>query len=285
MAVKTWLRTQLQGFSSEKPLLFARFLRKLPALWRQELAMAEHQGSHANRIFIRGDDGCYPIYAAEDTSSDQGSYIRTYTLFCHQANAWYMHNELQNFLHTAKGFKRFADVGSAEGFYSALFASMHPGEAEILSIDCGSTTGCIPAHSLNVREQNRKAFAPKRWDYAKAFITGSDKQAPSFELPADCQVQRLTEVLQQQNFIPELMKFDIESSEYDALLDPATLDYLQEHQPTLIIEVHNKELSERQLKFQDVLDRLAKLDYAVTAYDDRNFLEIENAHVVMSPGR
>ena len=75
MAVKTWLRTQLQGFSSEKPLLFARFLRKLPALWRQELAMAEHQGSHANRIFIRGDGGCYPIYAAEDTSSDEGSYI------------------------------------------------------------------------------------------------------------------------------------------------------------------------------------------------------------------
>ena len=96
---------------------------------------------------------------------------------------------------------------------------------------------------------------------------------------------RLTEVLQQQNFIPELMKFDIESSEYDALLDPATLDYLQEHQPTLIIEVHNKELSERQLQFQDVLDRLATLNYAVTAYDDRNFLEIENAHVVLSPGR
>ena len=112
MAVKTWLRSQLQGFSSDKPLLFARFLRKLPALWRQELAMAEHQGSHANRIFIRGDDGCYPIYAAEDTSSDQGSYIRTYTLFCHQANAWYMHNELQNFLRTAKGFKRFADAVS-----------------------------------------------------------------------------------------------------------------------------------------------------------------------------
>ena len=277
------LARNLLSQTNGQALLLARFIRKLPALWRQEQAMAQHQGSHSNRIFIKGTDHneFYPIYSPEDRDTTAGSYIRTYSLFCHQANAWYMRNELNNFINEARKVSSLADIGSAEGFYSALFASMHPGSAQILSVDCGSSTGCIPEHSQSVLKQNSAAFSPKRWDYVKAFITGPQKQRPSFSLPQDCQVTTLPELFEAQNFHPQLIKLDIESSEFDALEDPAMLRYLQEHKPCLIIEVHNLELSQRGLKFDTPLQKLNQAGFEVCAFDVPNYLEAGNCHVVI----
>ena len=265
-------------------LLLARFIRKLPSLWRQEQAMAQHQGSHSNRIFIKGtlQSEYYPIFSPEDRNPKSGSFIRTYSLFCHQANAWYMRKELTNFIKYARQFTRFADIGSAEGFYSALFASMHPRRAEILSVDCGSETGCIPLHSQSVIQQNSEAFKPKNWKYTKAYITGPEKKTPEFSLPLDCQIATLAEILEQEKFDPEIIKLDIESSEFDALGDSAMLRYLSTNRPILIVEVHNLELRQRGLRFAETLDKLKHIGYKVEDYDTPDYLKSDNCHVVLS---
>jgi hypothetical protein len=275
------VRQAIERLGGHQALLLARFIRKLPALWREERCRAQHQGKpwSDNRIFVAGDNAYFPIYCPDDLAADQGSYLRTYNIFTHHANAWYMRREVRNFIRYASKARRFADVGSAEGFYSALFASMHGRNAEILSIDCGSTTGCNPKHSLIVREQNRQVFQPSRWDYLQAFVTDRNLQHPNFPLPSETRIATLSELFRSAGFDPDLIKFDIESSEYEVLID--SLDVLQESRPTLIIEVHNEILEQRQLTFKPVLKRLQDIGYRVVAYDDPDYLKAGNCHVVL----
>lgn len=279
--LKSTARAALQTIGGGQALLFVRFLRKLPSLWIQEQCAAKHRGEpwSDNRIFVQGDGDYYPIYCPDDLTNPQGGYLRTYNIFCHQASAWYMRREVCNFIRYAKRARRFADVGSAEGFYGALFASIHGANAEILSVDCGSETGCNPFHSPIVIEQNRDAFGPARWDFVKAFVTDSRKRPPSFALPEDCMVATLPEVLADAEFIPDLIKFDIESSEHEVLLD--SLAYLQDHKPVLIVEVHNEFLVKRGLEFRPVLAALRNIGYCVVAWDDSDYLKADNCHVVM----
>ena len=116
-----------------------------------------------------------------------------------------MRREVHNFIRYAKRAKRFADVGSAEGFYSALFTSIHGSQAEILAIDCGSITGCNPSHTPIVIEQNRKIFLPKRMDYVKAFVTNEQRLPPDFELPVYCRIDTLPSICEASGFVPDLI--------------------------------------------------------------------------------
>lgn len=276
-------RRTVQTLGGGEALLLARFIRKLPALWRQERCTNKHRGQpwSDNRIMVAGEGSqeFFPIYSPDDLNHPEGGFLRTYNVFCHQANAWYMRREVYNFIRYAKRASRFADVGSAEGFYSALFASIHGSQAEIVSIDCGSDAGCNPAHAPIVIEQNRRAFSPKRWDYIKAFITDAQYLPPAFELPGDCQITTLPDVLEAAEFSPDLIKFDIESSEYEVLLDSRV--WLQSARPTLIIEVHNEILERRSLNFRSVLQLLQEVGYRVVAYDQRDYLRAGNCHIVM----
>lgn len=282
-SLNTLVRHRLQHLAGEDALLFVRFLRKLPALWRQERCIAQH--GHLpwsdNRIVVPGEEkgDFYAIFSPDDLSRPEGQYLRTYNLFCHHASAWYMRREVRNFIHYAKGVSRFADVGSAEGFYSALFASMHRAKAEILSIDCGSLEGCNPDHSRLVLEQNAAVFLPRRWHYIKAFVTDSQRQPPAFPLPADCRIDTLPSLLEQASFDPELIKLDIESSEHGVLLD--SLGWLALHKPVLIIEVHNALLAPRGLSFKPVLQQLQAIGYQVVDWDDPDYLKAGNCHVVL----
>ena len=266
--------------SSSNLILFIRFLKKIPSLWNQELAKSRHLKLNwaPNRIIVKGLNDYYEIYSPEPKSK-YGSTLRTYNIFVNQASAYWMRNEVQNFIRYAKKFNKFADIGSAEGFYSALFASIRKSNAEILSVDCGSTFGCNPMHSILLRNQNSDIFKPKRWDFSKSFVTSNSLKKPDFELPEDCKITTLTQLFNEEDFHPEIIKFDIESSEYEVLLD--SLDYLFEKKPTLIIEVHNAIFEKRKLNFEFVLEKLFNLGYKIVAYDDKNYLKIWNSHIVL----
>lgn len=276
------IRQAMITVGGNEGLLFARFIRKLPALWREERCAAQNRSMpwSDNRILVAGEKNeFFPIHSPDDLTHSQGGYLRTYNIFCHQANAWYMRREAINFIRYAKKARRFADVGSAEGFYSALFASIHGRQAEILSIDCASTTGCNPAHTPILIEQNKQVFTPRRWDYIKAFVTNAERHHPNFELASDCKIETLPIICETANFSPDLIKLDIESSEYEVLLD--SLQWLQRLKPTLIVEVHNEFLVARNLKFLHVLQKLKTVGYEVVDYDHRDYLTAGNCHIVM----
>ena len=270
----------LNNLSLSNLIIFLRFLKKIPSLWHQELAKSRHSRFNwaPNRVIVKGSNDYYEIYSPEPKSK-YGSTIRTYNIFVHQASAWWMRNEVENFIKYAKKFNKFADIGSAEGFYSALFASIKKSNAEILSVDCGSSFGCNPMHSILLKKQNSDIFKPKRWDFSKSFVTSNSLEKPDLELPEDCKITTLTQLFNEEDFHPELIKFDIESSEYEVLLD--SLDYLFEKKPTLIIEVHNEMFKRRKLNFGFVLEKLFNLGYKIVAYDYKNYLEIWNSHIVL----
>jgi FkbM family methyltransferase len=270
---------------SQQMIDLARFTRSIPSLYRQ-YQCSQHQSKmdwEPNRIFIEYKGSFLPIYSPEDLGTtedlDKGGYLRTYNIFCHQATAWYMRKEVINFIRYALPAKRFADVGAAEGFYSALFASLHGSEAEILSVDCGSEAGCDPRHLAITQRLNSKHFNPKRWDLSKSFVTGADRQHPTFSLPADCKITTLPDLFQSSDFTPDLIKFDIESSEYEVLLQ--SHEWLKAHRPTLIVEIHNEFLKPKGLNFKAVLSSLGELGYRVVAFDNKDYLNAGNCHVVM----
>lgn len=235
-----------------------------------------------NRIFIPGLDGSFhSIYAPDDITTESSHYIRTYNLFCHQSNAFYMRRELELFLKAARDSHYFLDLGSAEGFYSALFSSIHGSRASILSVDCGCSSGCVPSHSEIVRKLNSSFHNPKRWDLVRAYVTSSPMTPPLFDLPKTTSTTTLSDLLTNHEFTPDLIKIDIESSEYEVLLSSISL--LSNLKPKLLIEIHNDFLKARGLSFSPVLQALYDIGYRISGADSVRYLSTPNCHILLQP--
>ncbi len=94
---------------------FLRFLRKIPSLYTQDkLIDGDRITQYSNKLLIKGDNEIYPIYCpdiinAERKTTEEGilntGFIRTYNIFLHQASAWYMRKEINNFITFAKKYK------------------------------------------------------------------------------------------------------------------------------------------------------------------------------------
>jgi hypothetical protein len=275
------VRQGAESLGGHQALLLARFINKLPALWHQERCAAQYQGKEWNciRFFVAGDKSYFPTCRPDDLDTAQGSYLQAYNAIRYLANALHMRRQVLNFIRHASKARHFADTESAEGFYRALFASMHGRNANILSINWGSTDGCNPKHNRIVREQNRQSFQPSHWDYLQDFVTDQELQNPNFQLPLETSIATLSELFLSAGCNPDLTRFDIESSEYESLLN--SLDYLQENRPTLTIEAHKEILKQRQLTFKPVLKRLQDISYRVVAYNDPDYLKVGNCHVFL----
>ena len=285
--IKTFIRKIL----SKEFLLFLRFIRKIPSLYSQHKisALVEKDRSITNRIIVKGDKNYYPIFCPDEINNTilpnkggwiNSGYIRTYNIFLHQASAFYMRREIENFVRFAKTKRKFADIGSAEGFYSALFASIHNQNAEILSVDCFSIEGSDPEKTKAVIEENKKRFNPKRWDMLNAYICDTDlTKNPSFPVTSDTRLMKLEDIFNEKNFHPEIIKFDVESSEYEILM--CSIDYLRKHKPILIIEVHIDFLKEQGLDFNKVFKKLTNIGYKLVAKDTRRYLQ-EDSHIILS---
>ncbi len=267
-----------------------RFLRKIPSLYKQDKLIDIHRISKwsNNKIIVSGDNKLYSIYCPDSINIDikpnskgitNSGFIRTYNIFVHQASAWYMRDEVDNFVRYAKKYKKFADVGSAEGFYSALFSSINKEKAEILSIDCFSEQGCDPEKVYQIKEENNKIHKTKKWEIFRAFVTDNPSIKPPWKLGENVRLLNLPDIFEELNFHPELIKMDIESSEYEVLKSSTT--YLKKYMPTLIIEIHNALLSKRGLSFNNVLNDLYKIGYKLVAKDVSNYLLKGDSHIVL----
>ena len=172
---------------------------------------------YPNKILIKGDNQIYTIFAPDILNENRRpnnkgilntGYIRTYNIFLHQASAWYMRKEVNNFVHYAKKYHKFADLGSAEGFYSALFASIHREKAQILSVDCFAEQGSDPEKIYILKEQNSKIFKPKYWEIARAFLTDDYDTGIPWELSDNVEITTLQDLFNKYNFFPDLIKFE-----------------------------------------------------------------------------
>jgi FkbM family methyltransferase len=150
--------------------------------------------------------------------------------------------ETAEFLALTRRCRTFLDLGCAEGFFSALFVAARAGDAQVLSVDCGSEQGCHWSHLELTRRCNLAQYPKCRMGDVKAVCTSAHNRAdrsfkPNFSIASDCSKATLADILSETSMRPDFIKFDIEGSEYDVILD--SLSLLRELRPVIQVELHN----------------------------------------------
>lgn len=278
----------------QKLLPAYRVFRKIPDYYFVEQAMAARASLpwSGNRVMFGDRNGkLVSVYApAED---DDGNIQRSYDIFRYHASARQHKREVAHFMDFAKSSSSLLDLGSAEGLFSALFAAIQSANARIVSVDCGAPEGCIFEHLYLTRQTNMRHSGCRDWRIKKAFLTDSRMvtqikspdaaQLIPFTLAADCEITTLPALCRQLDFRPDLIKLDIESSEYEVLLD--SLDFLSELRPKLCIELHNEVLARRGLSGETVFDRLTSIGYELIHTDKRDWRRAAYCHLFLAMRR
>ncbi len=170
--------------------------------------------------------------------------------------------ELFSFLKLAEGCTRLLDVGASAGIFSALFANTRS-KAEILAVepDVPSFKLLNETASLNSPESALWRFSPSVISHEAGPLKftstgfGGDISAEGESV----QGHTLASLCAVESYVPDLLKMDIESYEYEALL--ASEVWLRQHRPKIFLELHFTLLKQRGKDAQDVVTFLNRLGY------------------------
>lgn len=72
-------------------------------------------------------------------------------------------------------------------------------------------------------------------------------------------LERISDAASRLNIIPQFIKLDIESYEYEAI--KASIDFLSRHRPTIFLELHLDYLDQRHLSPRVVVEMLGQCGY------------------------
>jgi len=179
------------------------------------------------------------------------------------------YREAKGFLRLAAGCSRFVDLGASGGYFSALFAASRE-SCRILSIEPD------PPSFAAVQSTREKNLRPSIcWDCDDRGA-GAEEGTTRVRLsgyglgiaPVDgevgvCSYEMRTATLEalcrDHNIVPDLIKFDVESMEYEVILSSAK--WLQEVRPRLHLELHTPILRSRGLDEESILKVLDEIGY------------------------
>ena len=175
--------------------------------------------------------------------------------------------EAIDFLELTQGCSSFVDIGAQTGFMSALFAKSRKGAYKVLSVE--PDTQVLPvlqrAAELNKSDQGDWTVAAVAVSDVNQVITlpvsntlfeKSGDAAPE-SMTVECQT--LTDLLTSVNWMPDVLKIDVESFEYEILT--SSLDLIGRQKPALQLEVHWEILEGRGKSALDFLKPLSDLGY------------------------
>ena len=169
------------------------------------------------------------------------------------------------------------DIGAHMGIMSAIFCAAKPTN-KVYSFEPSPITQkrLEVIRDLN-QIQDRMFIQPTAigQDRAKLEMTidplGGYVQIQKFEHAGwgetkqiQVDVESIPQAAERLGVIPDFIKIDIESYEYEALLGAKT--FLIEHQPVLLFELHSNYLEQRGLKPGQVIDLLLECGYDFTTY-------------------
>jgi FkbM family methyltransferase len=233
---------------------------------------------HGARILVEDHLGqYYSIYSPCPNGDHFGVVQRTHKIFDHHAHAPYCRRENQMFISAAKSRRQLLDIGAAEGFYSALFAAVVGQSAEIVSVDPMDHNWTAAGHLEECRRINVEKNRCARWDIIPAYV--SNEQATvdgKANLGGNCVVTTLVQLCEKSNFIPDMIKLDIESWEWEVVT--SSIPFLSRHGPTLLLELHTRELKERGLDATDLVGQLSTIGYDIRGTDNTDWSK-SNAHL------
>lgn len=235
-----------------------RVLKNIPRRFREEVS---EQLVHLNR---------------EEHSANwyQWFYINKDIRFCCPCDAlviaiWRFHattiggrKELMDFLDLAKDCRRLMDVGASAGIFSALFANTRI-KSEILAVEPDRHSFELLQETAELNHQHQGT-----WQFSQTVINdivGVVKfESSGFggvisEEGATISSHTLESLSAEKNFIPDLIKMDIESFEYEALR--GSQEWLAKHKPKIFLELHLIQLRARGLNPETLTDFLKDLGY------------------------
>jgi len=189
--------------------------------------------------------------------------------------------ELKEFLDLSAGCRSFVDVGASGGFFSALFAASRTEVSTILSIepDPGAREVLLDLRNKNARETVKwkvesravmsraesalfvssgygaEVISPVAVRNAEKCAAENNLHCKILELPC----ATLPDLLRKHSVLPDLLKIDIESYEYELI--QSSLDVLRRWKPRIMLELHVALLRARGEDPQMLLESLSSIGY------------------------
>jgi FkbM family methyltransferase len=237
------------------------FFKRLPAYWRIDRSEALRV-----RKRLKG----LPLFVTDEIYVFIPESLTAYT-------EWRLHGigdydsamEVREFLDLAKDCVRLMDIGAQTGFISALFARSRSRPFKILSLEPDPQVIPILHRAKELNDSPEGDW--RIWPLAVSDTTGpvtisvsnvvyelrreDSERANTIHVPA----RTLTNIVRELNWVPDVVKIDVESFEYEILA--SALEFLSREKPALQLEVHWQILASRDRSARDFLSPLADIGY------------------------
>ncbi len=252
--------------------LFPRFVRRLPDHYvaTKHLYLRAELGLPVNVCIF--DDKRY-FYTPDS--------LNVHDLWVHQCTSFYTRGEVKEWLRFSEGCLSLLDAGASAGFFSAVFNRTTDGAGRILSVEPDKRSYALLQETIrlnngvnNWRSANcalsgtvgQLEFSPS--DFGGGIgSAGNSRQniyrgpdagaAPSPSEPV--RVETLESICESHEFIPDLIKMDIESYELETLI--AAKAYLSRVRPRIFLELHNEMIRARGLRPETIVEALHEIGY------------------------
>lgn len=240
---------------------FGGFCKRLPIYWRMDR-------SESLRV-QRGLEGL-PLFITRDIHVQIPENVTAYVNWrAHGIEDEASRAEVMDFLRLSEGRSALLDIGAQTGSISAFFARSRTGPAHILSMEPDAQVQAILARA-------RALNSPEgiNWEIRHEAVSDRDGaiEMPISNTPFETErgmadfgklitvpSRTLTNLVDSLDWIPDIVKIDVESFEYEILT--SSLPLIERIKPALQLEVHWGIMKRRNLDAMDFLTPLGAMGY------------------------
>jgi FkbM family methyltransferase len=207
--------------------------------------------------------------------------LNVHDLWVHQCTSYYTRGEVREWLRFSEGCRSLLDAGASAGFFSAVFNRTTEGAGSILSVEPDKRSFALLQETIrlnnginNWRSANcalsgtvgELEFSPS--DFGGGLgSAGNSRQniyrgpgaAAASALAELVRVETLDSLCESHQFVPDLIKMDIESYEFETLT--AAKGFLSKLRPKIFLELHNEMIRARGLRPETIVEALHDVGY------------------------
>jgi FkbM family methyltransferase len=241
-----------------KQYSFLRYLRRQPVYYRQWVS--------TRSAWKSGDThGC--LYWEGEVCIRLPDHAIANDVFRNHAFEEHNVQENREFLALVNNTTCLWDLGASGGWFSVLYCRTLP-KANVVSVECDP-----PSIEVLQQVRDRNADASTVWQIVDAAI-GSEEGTIDINSSgygavihssgsATYQVKQvsLETVLSITGMTPEIIKIDIESAEYELIVN--SMEFFQRYKPKLHLELHCQQIRDRGHDPRDVIEALWESGYRV----------------------
>jgi FkbM family methyltransferase len=238
-----------------------KFLYNLPIFWTEA---ADENFRHRHQLTL------FDFHLSDNVTVRCPENLTAYICFRYHffAKASDGRRELLDFLELSEGCRTLLDVGAQCGIMSAVFARSRGAPHRIVSVEPDlSVLPILQATKvLNKNDNSPWVITNIALGEQIGFVDiprtncpyGEERRGP-ISKTMRVNMDTLDHLIEINQMIPDIIKIDIESFEYEVLM--SSWKVIENHRPALHLEVHWELLNDRGKEAEDFLGPLADLGY------------------------